>query len=99
MKNLLLTLCFVFIASFIFCQTPNPQNIQIHFKNYTYNCIPRSSINNAKKSIGNESEISPYKSMLQIATRYNRLTDYSTVCYIGQNTWHNTIEVAVPGDG
>ncbi len=94
MKNLLLTLCFMFITSFIFCQTPNQQNIQIHFKNYAHNCIPQNSINDAKKSIGNESEISPYKSMLQIATRYNKLTSYSIVCSIGQNIWHKTIGVA-----
>jgi len=93
MKNLLLTLYFSLIGSFIFCQTPNTQNIQIHLKNYAHNCVPRSSINDAKKSIGNESEISPYKPFLHIATHYYKLTDYGSPCFIGQNTLHNTIEV------
>ena len=90
MKNLLLTLYFLFIASFIFCQTPNPQNIQIHFKNYAKNCAP--SVNDTRQIMGNETEISPYKSLLHIETHY-KLTDYGTVCFIAQNTLHNTIEV------
>jgi hypothetical protein len=94
MKNLLLSLCFVSITSLIFCQTPTPENTQIHLKYYAHNCVPRSSINDAKKSIGNESAILPYKSLPHIATGYIRLNDYSTVCSIGQNTWRKPNRVA-----
>lgn len=96
MKNLLLTLCFVFITSLLFCQTPNPQNIQIHFKNYLHNCVSPSLINESKKVVGDETEISQYKSLLHIAADYNRFTDYSIACSIGQNTWHKTIPVVMP---
>jgi hypothetical protein len=96
MKNLLLTLCFVFITSLIFCQTPNPQNTQVHLKYYAHNCVSWSSTNDAKKSDGSESAILPYKSLPHIATGYNRLNNYSTVCSIGQNTWHKTAAVVKP---
>jgi hypothetical protein len=96
MKNLLFTLYFLFISSFIFCQAPNSQNIQIHFKNYAHNCALLSSINVAKQIAGNETEISPYKSLLHIETHYYKLTDYGTLCFIAQNKLNNTFEVVSP---
>jgi hypothetical protein len=96
MKNLLLTLCFVFITSFIFCQTPNAQNTRVHLKYYIQNCVSLGSINDIKKINSNETEISPNKSPIQVATSYNRMTDYSMVCSIGQNTWHKSASVVKP---
>ena len=96
MKNLLLTLCSVFITSFIFCQTPAAGNARVHLKYYVHNCVSLSSINNLKKSNGHESESSPHKPLLHIATGYNTLTSYNTVCSIGQNTWHKTAPVVKP---
>ena len=96
MKNLLLTLCSVFITSFIFCQTPAAGNARVHLKYYVHNCFLLSSFNNLKKSNGHESESSPHKPLLHIATGYNTLTSYNTVCSIGQNTWHKTAPVVKP---
>ena len=96
MKNLLLTLCSVFITSFIFSQAPAAGNGRVHLKYYVHNCVPLSSINDLKKSDRDESESSPHKPLLHIATGYNTLTDYSTVCSIGQNTWHKTAPVIKP---
>jgi len=96
MKNLLLTLCFVFITSSIFCQTPNTQNTRVHLKYYTQSCVSPGSVNDVKTSNGNETEISAYKSPIQIATSYNRMNNYSIVCSIGQNTWHKTAPVVKP---
>jgi hypothetical protein len=96
MKNLLLSMCFMFITSLIFCQTPAPQNTRVHLKYYAHNCVPFSSINNGIKSNCNESAISPLKSLLYMATDYYKRTDYSIVCSIGQDTWHKTAEVLMP---
>jgi hypothetical protein len=96
MKNLLLSMCFVFLTSFIFCQTPSPQNTRVHLKYYAHNCVPFSSINDAIKSNGNESAFSPHKSLLYLATDYYKRTGYSILCSIGQNTWHKTAEVVKP---
>jgi hypothetical protein len=93
MKDLLLTLCFVCITSLIFCQTPAPQNTQVHLKYYAHNCGPLNSFTDANKSVGNETEISSNKSLAYIANGYCKLTGYNVAFSIGQNKWHNTAPV------
>jgi hypothetical protein len=96
MKNLLLTSYFLFIVSFIFCQTPDKEKLQIHFKNFVQNCSPWSSINDGKQIMGAKTEISPNNPVLHIETHYFKLTDYRTSCFIAQKQLNKTIDVVKP---
>ena len=93
MKNLLLTSYFLFIVSFIFCQTPVKEKLQIHFKNFVQNCSLWSSINDGKQNMGTKTEILPYKPILHIETHYFKLTDYGASCFVAQKQLNKNIVV------
>jgi hypothetical protein len=93
MKNLLLTSYFLFIVSFLFCQTPDKEKLQIHFKNFVQNCSLWSSINDGKQSMGTKTEILPNKPILPIETHYFKLTDYGASCFVAQKQLNKNIVV------
>lgn len=91
---LILTPCFSFFTSIIFCQTPNSQNIQIHLKNYYNNFSPWSSIIDGNQNVANETEIPIAISLIHTGTHYYNWSTMGQLYPTAQNKLNKTIVFA-----